>query len=209
MATCIFKIIRPANVYGPRSSFWTVALLMMIKAGKLKLIDDGRGMSNHVYIDNLVDAILLAAQNEMAPGESFIISDGVKTPWKDFLGYYTRMLGREPLPSISKARAWLTGLLLEGASQMTGKAPSLSRRAVGFWTQNGTYIITKARTMLGYSPRKTLDEGMKRTEKRVMRGDAGSDHRRFKSPRWNTPMRLITSDSTSLISTVKEEGDGY
>lgn len=157
-------IIRPANVYGPRSSFWTVALLGMIKAGKVKLIDGGTGMSNHVYIDNLVDAILLAARTELDPGEAFIISDGVDTNWKEFLGYYTRMLGHEPLPSIARSRAWLTGLLWEGVAKLTGKPPELSRRAVCYWTQSGTYKITKARAMLGYKPRIALEEGMLRSE---------------------------------------------
>ncbi|CAN5688664.1 NAD-dependent epimerase/dehydratase family protein [soil metagenome] len=157
-------IIRPANVYGPRSSFWTVALLAMIEAGKVKLIDGGTGMSNHVYIDNLVDAILLAARTELNPGEAFIISDGVNTNWKEFLGYYTSMLGREPLPSIARSRAWLTGLLLEGVARLTGKPPWLSRRAVGYWTQSGTYKITKAKAVLGYTPRISLEEGMLRSE---------------------------------------------
>jgi nucleoside-diphosphate-sugar epimerase len=136
----------------------------MIKAGKVKLIDGGTGMSNHVYIDNLVDAIILAARSELDPGETFIISDGINTNWKEFLGYYTRMLGREALPSISRSRAWLTGLLSEGVAKVTGTPPRLSRRAVGYWTQNGTYTITKARIKLGYNPRITLAEGMTRTE---------------------------------------------
>lgn len=157
-------IIRPANVYGPRSSFWTVGLLEMIKADKLQMIDAGNGMSNHVYIDNLVDAILLAAKNDIASGEAFIVSDGVNTSWKDFLRYYTRMLGREPLSSISKPKAWLIAFFQEGFAQLTGKTPEISRRAVGFWTQNGTYAINKAQTKLGYSPRIPLEEGMKRTE---------------------------------------------
>jgi len=157
-------IIRPANVYGPRSSFWTIALLEMIKAGKLQMIDDGNGMSNHVYIDNLIDAMLLATRNDITSGEAFIISDGVNTSWKDFLGHYTRMLGREPLSSISKPKAWVMALFLEGVAQLTGKTPELSRRAVGFWTQKGTYTIIKAKTKLGYSPRIALEEGMKRTE---------------------------------------------
>ncbi len=157
-------VIRPANVYGPRSSFWTVALFEMIKAGHLRLIDGGSGMANHVYIDNLVDGIVLAAQSGRAPGEAFIISDGVNTTWKEFLGYYTQMLGIAPLPSISMSRAWVTGLLQEVATRLTGKPPTLSRRAVAYWTQNGTYSITKARTTLGYVPRIPLHEGMSRTE---------------------------------------------
>lgn len=160
-----FVIIRPANVYGPRSSFWTVALMEMIKAGKLKLIDDGRGMANHLYIDNLIDAIVLAAESDRARNESFIVSDGVNTNWKEFLGHYNRMLGLKPLPSISKSRALAMGLFHEGTAKLSGKPPSLSRRAVAYWTQTGTYSITKARTRLGYSPRIGLEEGMDRTER--------------------------------------------
>lgn len=141
-------IIRPANVYGPRSSFWTVGLLEMIKSGELKLIDGGQGMANHVYIDNLVDAILLAARTDAAVGEAFIISDGAKTPWKDFLGFYARMLGRDPLPSMSQDTA----------------RQHMPSEIVGFWTQEGWFDISKARTMLGYEPRISLDEGMKLTE---------------------------------------------
>jgi nucleoside-diphosphate-sugar epimerase len=98
-------VIRPANVYGPRSSFWTVELMMMIKSGQLELIEGGQGMSNHVYIDNLVDAILLAAGSDAAVGEAFIVSDGAGTDWKEFLGHYARMVGGTPLPSMSKATA--------------------------------------------------------------------------------------------------------
>jgi nucleoside-diphosphate-sugar epimerase len=141
-------VIRPANVYGPGSSFWTVALVMMIKSGQLKLIDDGRGMANHVYIDNLVDAILLAAQNDAAVGEAFIVSDGAGTDWKEFLGHYARMLGRDPLPSMSQDTA----------------RQHMPSEIVGFWTQEGWFDIGKARTMLGYEPRISLDEGMKLTE---------------------------------------------
>ena len=157
-------IVRPTNVYGPRSSFWTVGLLTMIRSGKLKLIDGGRGMSNHVYVDNLVDAILLAAKNDAAVGEAFIIGDGAKTPWKDFLGRYARLVGQESLPSISKTRAQLLGFMMELASRWTGIPPSLTRAIVGFWTQTGTFDITKARTVLGYQPRVSLDEGMRLTE---------------------------------------------
>lgn len=154
-------VIRPSNVYGPRSGFWTVGLLMMIKSGKLKLIDAGRGMSNHVYVDNLVDGILLAAKNEAAVGESFIISDGARTPWSEFLKGYARMIGQEPLPSISKSRAYLSALAKEVKARWTGKPPDLTRAIVGFWTQTGYFDITKARTVLGYQPRISLEEGMK------------------------------------------------
>lgn len=205
-------IIRPANVYGPHSSFWTVALLRMIKAGKVKLIDGGSGMSNHVYIDNLIDAILLAARAELDPGEEFIISDGVDTNWKEFLGYYTRMLGQDPLPSIARSRAWLTGLLLEAVAQLTGKPPGLSRRAVSYWTQSGTYKITKARALLGYTPRISLEEGMLRSEEwlrengHIPRRNSDSIVRRLR--RLDQPMKRRAASQHQLLPVHPVIGDG-
>ncbi|MCS6804720.1 MAG: NAD-dependent epimerase/dehydratase family protein [Acidobacteriota bacterium] len=146
-------VIRPANVYGPRSSFWTVWMIAMIKSGQLSLIDDGQGMANPVYIDNLVDAMQLAARHTAAVGEVFVVSDGTKVTWKEFLGYYARMVGRDSLPSMSRAEA----------------LSKLDPVQVEYWTQTGWFDITKARRMLGYEPRVSLAEGMKQTEQWLRR----------------------------------------
>ncbi len=158
-------VIRPANVYGPRSSFWTLGLLSMIDAGRLTLIDDGRGQSNHVYIDNLVDAILSAARTDSALREDFIISDGAETPWSEFLGYYARMIGRDPLPRVSLVRAKWMAYRSELSARIVGGTPALTSLEVRLWTQTGAFDIAKARRILGYAPRVSLNEGMKRTER--------------------------------------------
>lgn len=141
-------VLRPANVYGPRSSFWTVWMITMIQAGRLSLIDDGQGMANPVYIDNLVDAMQLAAHHTGAVGEVFVVSDGTQVTWKEFLGYYARMVGRDSLPTMSKSEA----------------LSKLDPVQVAYWTQTGWFDITKARRILGYEPRVSLAEGMRQTE---------------------------------------------
>jgi nucleoside-diphosphate-sugar epimerase len=143
-------VIRPANVYGPRSRVWTIWLIEMIKAGKIILVDDGCGMANHVYIDNLVDGMLLVARHDKAIGEAFIISDGAHTNWKEFLGYYAQMLGCA-LRSVPKPQA-------------VEPPYSLSREETDLWTQTGTFDISKAKAVLGYEPRISLAEGMRLTE---------------------------------------------
>ncbi|HET9530279.1 MAG TPA: NAD-dependent epimerase/dehydratase family protein [Blastocatellia bacterium] len=143
-------VIRPANVYGPRSRAWTVWLVEMIKSGRVFLIDDGCGMSNEVYIDNLIEALLLAARSERAVGEAFIISDGAQTNWREFLGHYAQMLGRK-LHSVPR-------------SQAVEPPYNLSLLEADLWTQSGSFDITKARTLLGYAPRISLAEGMRLTE---------------------------------------------
>jgi|ERR1700733_773800 nucleoside-diphosphate-sugar epimerase len=157
-------IIRPANVYGPRSSFWTVGLLTMIKAGNITLIDEGRGMSNHLYVDNLVDAMVLAAGNDSVVGEGFIVTDDLRTTWNEFLNYYARMLGRGALGSMGKARAYLTATWMQMVAWITGHPPSLTYEAIRLWTQSASFDIAATRSKLGYIPRVGLEQGMSHTE---------------------------------------------
>ena len=57
-------VIRPACTYGPGSNAWTVTPLRRVKRNRPVLIGDGNGICNAVYIDNLVDLILLALKND-------------------------------------------------------------------------------------------------------------------------------------------------
>lgn len=93
-------ILRPTIVYGPRSGSWTLAPVNNIRAGSLALIDDGQGIANQVYVDDVVQALLLAATRPEAVGEVFVVSNGNGVTWKEFFGYYARMLGAD-IPSIS------------------------------------------------------------------------------------------------------------
>jgi nucleoside-diphosphate-sugar epimerase len=55
---------QPANVYGPYSNPWTIRPIKLIHSGQMILINGGRGLCNHVYIDNLIDATLAATKRD-------------------------------------------------------------------------------------------------------------------------------------------------
>ncbi len=157
-------ILRPADIYGPRSTTAALGPVVAIKLGWMELIDGGEGLSNHLYVDNLVDAYLLAVENDHLAGRAYIISDGIGTPWRDFFGYYARMVGKGPLPSITRERAWQKAAEAEARAEASGRPPSLTRAAVTLMTQKAVFCIDKARRELGYTPRISLDEGMRLTE---------------------------------------------
>lgn len=90
-------VLRLSNVYGPHSAFWTLTPLQMIKQGCFTLIDGGYSPSNTVYIDNAVDAIELAIDNDDAVGQAFVVSDEEPTSWRQFFTEYHSML-RECYP---------------------------------------------------------------------------------------------------------------
>lgn len=96
-------ILRPSIVYGPYSA-WNLRPLAELRDGSAVLIDGGNGACNTTYVDNLIDAIFLALENDRANGEAFFITDGEPVTWGDFIGAHARMLGMNPpLPEISSA----------------------------------------------------------------------------------------------------------
>ncbi len=157
-------VVRPACTYGPRGGAWTLTPVRRVQAGKRVLIGDGSGLCNTAYIDNLTDLILLATKNDAAVGRAFIGSDGVGVPWREFYGAYARILGITRLNSVPLAAARLIALLSEMLTRVTGSRPFVARQSVEFYSHHVVYDISNARALLGYTPRVSFKEGMRRTE---------------------------------------------
>jgi nucleoside-diphosphate-sugar epimerase len=155
-------ILRPALVYGARGSSWTTLPVKLAQRGLPSLISGGYGLSHPVYVENLIDAYLLAAEREGAIGEAFTISDG-DVPWREFFGRYAAMAGKRAR-SIPAALAWSGALLAEAAARITRRPPSISRAQLGFVTGQARLSTAKAQRILGWSPRFSLDEGLHHTE---------------------------------------------
>ena len=155
-------VIRPAMVYGPRGHAWTVLPVQLAKRGLPVLIGGGRGLSHPVYIDNLVDAYLYAGTRPEAIGEAFTICDA-DVPWRDFYGRYAAMAGRRAW-SIPVGLVWLFGLASEIGARLERRPPAFTRSMLGFVSGHCCLSTEKARRLLGWSPRISLDEGLRCTE---------------------------------------------
>jgi nucleoside-diphosphate-sugar epimerase len=157
-------IVRPGDVYGPRSRGWTLLPAKMIKSGQMVLPAGGRGQIGPVFVDNLADGVLLAASSPDAVGEIFTIADGYAIDVADFFGHYARMLGKEgirTLPTPVARAIAATGGRLEKA---LGRDTEMSAASIDYITKRGAYSIEKARRVLGYEPKVSLEEGMRRCE---------------------------------------------
>jgi len=155
-------VIRPAMVYGARGSSWTTLPVNLAKSGLPSLIGGGYGFSHPVYVENLVDAYLLAAECNEAVGEAFTISDG-DVPWREFYGRYAAMAGKRAR-SIPVALAWIAALAAEVAAKIMRRPPPISRAQLGFMTGQAQLSTAKAQHLLGWSPHLSLDEGLRCTE---------------------------------------------
>ena len=85
-------VLRPGIVYGPHSSYWTHDAIESILIGTMFLLDEGKGACDTVYIDDLVEAILLCMSSDNSRNRSFNISDGNKTTWQDFISTYCELI---------------------------------------------------------------------------------------------------------------------
>lgn len=86
-------VIQPAAVYGPGAPSWTMLPINSMKSGRVVLINGGGGISNAVYVDDVVTALLRAALEPRAAGERMLVSGGDVVTWRDFYGAYDRLLG--------------------------------------------------------------------------------------------------------------------
>jgi nucleoside-diphosphate-sugar epimerase len=183
-------ILRPTFIWGPRSRLFTMQQLYAMKNGTFSFIDNGEGTCNVVYVDNLVDVMLLAGIKDEAVGEAFLVTDGLSITWADFFKYYADLLGIQHFPSINSRSLILrfacrqVDMLRDLLERLKGNPAPLWRKVVrrsarelltvlekrycSYWdlekfARKGKININKARKLLGYHPRYGLEEGMKDT----------------------------------------------
>jgi predicted dehydrogenase/nucleoside-diphosphate-sugar epimerase len=78
-------VLNPSCVYGPKGHTYARLPIQMAEEGTFCWIEQGKGVANYNFIDNLIDAIILAVNCKEAHGQRFIINDGYCS-WRDFLG---------------------------------------------------------------------------------------------------------------------------
>jgi nucleoside-diphosphate-sugar epimerase len=156
------SVLRPSVVYGPRDR----ELFLMFKFARKGIMPYwGSGHTSVIYIDDMINAILLAAHNENAIGETFHISDG---------GFYSNDEVIDAIASsldvrvhkVKLPRAMLpaVGYLGDGISKLMDKKSMINRDKVkelrhSEWVCN----ITKAKSSLGFAPQVGIKEGIKWT----------------------------------------------
>ncbi|WP_225886839.1 NAD-dependent epimerase/dehydratase family protein [Pseudanabaena sp. ABRG5-3] len=94
-------IFRPGIVFGPRSR-WVSDLASQLSQGTAYFINEGQGICNSVYIDNLIHGIQLGISTPSADGEAFFVGDRERVTWFDFYRPFAEAFGVDPaqIPSL-------------------------------------------------------------------------------------------------------------
>lgn len=158
-------IIRPADIYGPGSRPWTIVPFQMIKKGLFFLPAQGQGIFRAIYIDDLVDGIMRAAEKEQACGQIFILGGQAAVTCDEFFGSYYRMLGKgEHPPHFSTKTAIVLAEVGRVLFTLAGRPTEMGRGAMEMLSKKNTVSNSKAKRLLGWEPKVDLKEGMRRTE---------------------------------------------
>jgi nucleoside-diphosphate-sugar epimerase len=136
--------LRYFNVYGPRQRFdieWayggviTIFMNRLLKGMPPIIYGDGKQTRDFVYIQDVVDANVLAMNSKKAVGEIFNIGTGTKV-------------------SVNQVAATLKDVMKKGKLQNIHENP----RPIDI--RHGYADISKARKILGYNPKFSIQKGL-------------------------------------------------
>lgn len=158
--------VKPGNVFGVKDHTFIEKYIDALISGKVGYIDGGVRKTCPVYIENLIDGIMLASQKEDAIGETFFITDGLDITWKEFTDKIAVELGlQKPKSTFPYFLAFAVAAVMEFlfTALDTKEPPLLTRYRIFNGGKDYTFSIEKARTVLGFEPKVNLDEAIKRT----------------------------------------------
>jgi len=157
-------ILRPCAVYGPRDKGFYALLKWLSKGVKPYL----SGHEQHIsmcYVQDLVRAILLAAETPTENGEIFFLSDGQDYRMEEIGDIFAQAMEIRALKlRIPKQLLFGMAFFSECFSRVSGKPSIMSRGKVEeMIRKNWLCDITKARALLGFEPRISLVRGAELT----------------------------------------------
>lgn len=157
--------VRPTSIYGPGDTHGWLKLFRMCREGRFLMLGSGKTSNHPVYVSNLVDAMLLAAEVREARGRTYLIGDDQPVSLNDLVRMVGHVQGKEVriyrFPWYAPVHALAYGM--EVASKPFNYEPPLFRRRLTWYATNRAWDISRARTELGFQPRVPLEEGLRRT----------------------------------------------
>jgi 2-alkyl-3-oxoalkanoate reductase len=158
-----YSIIRPAQIYGPRSGMWTGTLFKLARLRPTPWLGDGGGSVFPIYVDDVVDLMILLAVHPDAIGQTFNCAPDPSPTWHEFLGAYSKLAGHQNWlglpPGLIYPFAALISALAKPQTQLKEAANFLRLSQT-----NLTYKMSKAREVLGWEAKVSLQDGIGRCE---------------------------------------------
>jgi UDP-glucose 4-epimerase len=140
-------VLRCSNGYGPRAQIehpkfgilnWFVGLIL--RNQKIKIFGDGAQLRDYTFADDFIEAFLLAGMKQDALGQVFNIGATTQIRFLDMVKTLIEIAG-------------------QGEYELVPWPPEYKKIEVGDFA----YDISKAQTVLGWSPSTAFEDGLRKT----------------------------------------------
>lgn len=168
-------VVRLPAIYGPGTFLIVPKLFGMVRRGYYPFIGSGNALMEFCYIENAVQAIVLAGTRKEAVGELFYVSDERSYSIKEVITAIAAAMNKRVfMLHFPRWLAYTTAWLWEMSAKIfpfppivtPSKKPFFTRETVWWTTRNVNIVSTeKIRRLLGFVPSITLSRGCDETWK--------------------------------------------
>jgi dihydroflavonol-4-reductase len=157
------SLFRPMGVYGPGDTRF-LKLFRSISRRHFLMIGSGEIFYHMTYVDDMCRGIMLCGEHPAASGEAFILAGDHHTTLNELVEAVAEAVGTRPLPfKVPMAPVKAAAYVCEAVCRPLRINPPLYPRRVEFFSKDRAGDISKARSLLGYTPQVSLQEGVRRT----------------------------------------------
>lgn len=154
--------VRPRLIWGKDDTSLLPKFVQAVQQGRFRWIDQGRALTSTTHVDNVAEALVLAARRGQG-GQAYFISDGPPVSYKEFLSRLLETAGVSP-PSGSVPLALAQGYAktMEGLWESLGlrSTPPATRMLIELLAKPVTVNHAKAMRELGYVPIVSREQGL-------------------------------------------------
>ena len=152
-------IIRSPSAYGPEFKEGFFKILKAIENGKMKIIGNGKNKLQYTYVDDLIQALILAMGGE--PGEIYnIAGEDVKTQ-EELYQIAAKNLGvQPPIKHMSILFLSIVARINAIIYRINKKRPSILPEYIEKLTDTRVFDISKAKRELNYNPQFSFERGI-------------------------------------------------
>lgn len=157
-------ILRGTATYGPGDPGRFLMIYKKVSKGNFPMFGSGKTLYHPVFINNLIDAHMIAMDGEKGVGESYLIADENYVEIENLVREVGKSLDvAVKVPHYPILPLIIAGHFFEKTFTPFGLKPPIFPRRVDWFRQNRAFNIDKARRELGYQPKVSLSEGLKIT----------------------------------------------
>ena len=157
-----YVIFRPKAIIGRGDHVIVPRLIKAYDDQKLKIVGNGKNLVDLTPVSNVVDAIILAVNNEDAINQTFNLSNGKPIKLWEVINYVLKKLNKTKVTQrVPYNIAYFVTYINELISKIFNLGePSTTRYSIGILAKSFTLNINKANDILKYVPKQTTQQAI-------------------------------------------------